>query len=211
MTIQEQFEAFKAALYEHNQVKNLTRIAPEDCDVKHFADSLLFLDLIPQGSRLLDIGTGAGFPAWPIACARPDIAVTAVDSNGKMLDFLRSQPLPNLTVRQWRIEDSGTVEMFDIVTGRALAPLGVQLEISAAPLVIGGRLIAMRSSHERELIEKSHPAAGQVGLKLIEILERPLEGTEIVRLLPIYEKTKPTPPPFPRRWADITKRPLLKG
>src|ERR1041384_4679794 len=124
-----QFEAFEAKLYEANAVMNLTRVPREECWLRHFVDSLLFQDLIPLNARVLDIGTGPGFPAWPLACARPDLQVTALDSNGKMLGFLRSQPLPNLEVVQERAEEWGAFERFGVVTGRALAPLPVQIEL----------------------------------------------------------------------------------
>jgi len=203
------FEAFKAALYERNQVKNLTRIVPEECEAKHFLDSLLFVDLIPSGAKVADLGTGPGLPAWPIACARPDVQVTAIDSNGKMLDFLRTQPLPNLVITQGRAEELSLRDYFDVVTGRALAPLGIQLEVSAALISLGGVFIPLRSESDRELIEKSQGAAGQLGLSLDRVVERQIPGTDLLRLCPVYVKTKPTPDNFPRMWATIQKRPLI--
>ena len=72
------FENFEEALYRANEVMNLTRVAREECWLRHFVDSLLFQDLIPRGAAVLDIGTGPGFPAWPLACARPDLSITAM-------------------------------------------------------------------------------------------------------------------------------------
>ena len=202
----DQFEAFKAALYSANESRNLTRVPPEDCEIRHFLDSLIFQDLIPHGAEVLDIGTGPGFPAWPLAAARPDITVTAIDSNGKMLGFLGTQPLPNLIVKQIRAEEWPAREEFEFVTGRAVAPLSVQLEVSAPLVKVGGLLVPMRSSQESE--DFASEEFRTLGIKLREVVERLLPGTDIVRVFPVYEKTKPTPTKYPRRWGDIKKKPL---
>jgi 16S rRNA (guanine527-N7)-methyltransferase len=201
-----QFSEFEAALYLVNEVKNLTRVPRENAWRRHFADSLLFHDLIPSGVTVLDIGTGPGFPAWPLACARPDLQVTALDSNGKMLDFLRSQPLPNLTVVQTRVEDWSVREHFDVVTGRAIAPFAIQMELSSAPCRGGGLVIPMRTSQDEEAI--SFLRTGQLSLKLREVVSRELVGEELVRVFPVYEKTSKTMKKFPRRWAEIRQKPL---
>jgi 16S rRNA (guanine527-N7)-methyltransferase len=201
-----QFEAFEAKLYEANAVMNLTRVPREECWLRHFVDSLLFQDLIPQGARVLDIGTGPGFPAWPLACARPDLHVTALDSNGKMLGFLKQNPLPNLEVVQARAEGWGVREAFDIVTGRAVAPLPAQLELSAPPLKVGGRLIPMRTPTD-EAAARAFPAA-KLGLKPAGLYKRELPGTDIVRLFPVYEKVAATASIYPRPWAELKRKPL---
>jgi 16S rRNA (guanine527-N7)-methyltransferase len=200
------FEGFEEALYRANEVMNLTRVPREDCAIRHFLDSLLLSPSLPEGSAVLDVGTGPGFPAWPLACARPDLSVTAMDSSGKMLGFLRSQPLPNLEVLQARAEEAGRREAYDVVTGRAVAPLAIQLELSAAFLKIGGRAIPMRTPPEAEEA-KTFPA-NELGLRLVELLEVPLPGTDVVRLLPVFEKVRATPPTYPRRWAEIRAKPL---
>ena len=202
----EQFDAFEEALYTANEVKNLTRVPRENAWRRHFVDSLLFHDLIPIGSTVLDIGTGPGFPAWPLACARPDLQITALDSNGKMLDFLRSQPLLNLTVAQNRAEDWTPREHFDVVTGRAVAPFAIQMELSSAPCRGGGLVIPMRSAQDDDSIAGLR--TGQLSLKLKEIVRRELAGEEVVRVFPVYEKTSKTMKKFPRRWAEIKAKPL---
>lgn len=126
------FEEFEAGLYAANEVMNLTRVPQGECHLRHFLDSLLVAPEIEPGATVLDIGTGPGFPAWPLALARPDLSVTALDSSGKMLGFLRRHPLPNLIIVEARAEDWGVRDRFDFVTGRAVAPLALQLELSAA-------------------------------------------------------------------------------
>ena len=199
------FAVFEEALYKANQITNLTRVPQEDCWRRHFIDSLLIAPLISTNATVLDIGTGAGFPAWPLACARPDLSVTALDSSGKMIGFLRTQPLPNLRVIQERAEDWGVREEFDFVTGRALAPLPIQLELSAAACKIGGLVVPMRTPVERESFPCEEYA--ELGLRLKETHEQMLPGGEM-RAFPIYEKVARTPKGYPRKWADMRKKPL---
>lgn len=200
------FSTFEEALYEANEVMNLTRVPSEEGWLRHFIDSLILARLIPEGATLLDIGTGPGFPAWPLACARPDIMVTALDSSGKMLRFLASQPLPNLTLVPGRAEEWRVREAFDVITGRALAPLPLQLELSAAPCRVGGVVLPMRTLAERDGF--SNPAFETLGLWLEKVEEIALPNTEIVRAIPIYRKTTRTPAKYPRRWAEMRKLPL---
>lgn len=201
-----QFESFEGALYRANEVMNLTRVPRDECWLRHFVDSLLFQDLIPAESSVLDIGTGPGFPAWPLACARPDLSVTAMDSSGKMLGFLRSQPLPNLRIVQARAEEWAERDSFDIVTGRALAPLAVQLEISAGFARVGGLVLPMRTPSEKAAAERI--GAAQLGLKFESAVERNLPSTDIIRLFIQYRKIGKTPPKYPRSWSEIKRKPL---
>ena len=200
------FEQFEEALYEANKVMNLTRVPREEAWSRHFIDSLLFHDLIPKGATVLDIGSGPGFPAWPLAAARPDILVTALDANGKTTAFLQSQALPNLQVVQDRAEDFPQRERYEIVTGRALAPLAMQLELSAAACKVGGLVLPLRSKSDLELAQSFD--ASRLGLALEKAEVRLLPGTDIERLFPVYRKLKPTPAKYPRRWSEIKNTPL---
>ena len=200
------FQRFETALYETNEVMNLTRVPREECWYRHFLDSLIFHDLIPRGARVLDIGTGPGFPAWPLACARPDLSVTAMDSNGKMLGFLKSQPLSNLTAVNARAEEWNDKYGFDVVTGRAVAPLSTQLELSAGLCKRKGLVIPMRAASDIDGPETIN--LGPLGLKLDRTEKRILPGSDSIRIFPIYVKVKPTSPGYPRRWADMKAKPL---
>ncbi len=197
------FEDFEEALYRGNEVMNLTRVPKAACFERHFLDSLLLAEWIPEGASVLDLGSGPGFPAWPLAQARRDLRVTALDSSGKMLGFLRSQALPNLEVVEARAEDWGVRERFDFVTGRAVAPLPVFLELAAAPCRVGGEIMPMRTPLEiPEFAQAAEPCAE---LLYKGFVEKTLPGTDVVRAFPIYRKLKPTPRAFPRRWAEIRK------
>ncbi len=202
----QQFQQFEDALYKANEVMNLTRVPKEDCWQRHFLDSLLFQDLIPRHAFVLDIGTGPGFPSWPLACARPDIKITTIDSNGKMIGFLQQNELPNLTNIQDRAENWKVNERFDFVTGRALAPLSTQLELSARPCKIKGQIVPMRSESDRDLVQSVD--LEPLGLEYVETIERPMPGTDITRLFPVYKKVAKTKHGFPRRWAEIKSYPL---
>lgn len=197
---------FETGLYERNRTVNLTRVPRDRFFTRHVIDSLLFQDLIPKGSRVLDLGTGAGFPAWPLAWARSDLRVMALDSSGKPLAFLISHALPNLEALQGRAEEWGLPESFDVVTGRALAPLSVQLELSASPCAVGGWVLPLRTESDVPAIEAFEPRVLGLELILVERRTLPMEGA--VRVCPKYKKVSKTPPRYPRSWAEIRKRPL---
>lgn len=200
----DQFELFESNLYVVNEERNLTRVPRDECWSRHFLDSLLIAPLIPEGAKVLDIGCGPGFPSWPIACARPDLQVMGMDSNGKMLGFLESQTLPNLSVSSDRAEESLLREKFDFVTGRAVAPMAIQCEISAAFLRIGGFFVPMRTQNDQWDAED---ALKLIGLEIVNVERRQIGDVE--RVFPMFRKFKATPRKFPRRWAEIKKKPLF--
>ncbi|HWA83359.1 MAG TPA: 16S rRNA (guanine(527)-N(7))-methyltransferase RsmG [Fimbriimonadaceae bacterium] len=202
----DRFQEFEENLYKWNEVMNLTRVPKGECWVRHFLDSLLIQEMIPKGASVLDIGTGPGFPAWPLACAKPDLQVVAIDSSGKMIGFLDNNPLENLKTLKVRAEEWGMRDAFDVVTGRAIAPLGIQLEISAPLCKFGGVILPMRTPSEREAVDKD---VSDLGLRLENVVEKALPGTEIVRLFPVYRKVAKTPERYPRPWAEIRRRPII--
>lgn len=183
---------------------NLTRVPKDESWIRHFADSLLFESVFTEGSQVLDIGTGPGFPAWPLACARPDLKVTAIDSSGKMLGFLEKTPLPNLNLVQVRAEEWDMREQFDFVTGRALAPLPVQLELSAPLCRIGGFVTPMRTPSDQVILN----SVDLLGLRLEAVKSRQLPDSTTERVMPLYKKVAPANKIYPRRWAEIKKNPL---
>ena len=203
-----EFEYFEEDLYEANEVMNLTRVPKEDCYIRHFLDSIMIgkiiSELVPGGS-VLDIGTGPGFPAWPIATAFPELKVTALDANGKMLGFLDRHRRDNLTIEHVRAEEVKERERFDVVTGRAVAPFGIQLEISAAQVKQGGYFIPMRTPSD----DLTSQVWTKLGLDLVETREQLIPGTDVIRVFPIFKKNRQTAPFYPRRWPDIKKKPLL--
>jgi 16S rRNA (guanine527-N7)-methyltransferase len=202
----DELSIFVESLYEVNKVRNLTRVSPEDAALRHIVDSLLVVPFIPDGSHVLDVGCGPGFPAWVIAWARPDVSVLALDSNSKMQWFLSQHSRVNLGQRIQRAEEDILRDQFDVVTGRALAPFGIQAEVSAAWLTVGGIFIPFRTEAERAEIESAN--LGMLGLKLREMNKVELPDGAGTRLFPVWEKVKPTPIEYPRSWAKIKAKPL---
>lgn len=200
----EAFDTFQDRLYAKNLVMNLTRVPQEECWERHFADSLTLSSLIPRAATVLDVGSGPGFPGICLAIARKDISVTLLDSSGKALDFARAI-LEELAIAadiiEGRAENLGHEAhlrgAFDFVTGRAVAPLKIQAEISAPFARIGGRFVTMRTSDDyaRDFAE--------FGLKVSGEHLRRFGKSE--RKLIEYEKVASTPPEFPRPWAKIKR------
>jgi 16S rRNA (guanine527-N7)-methyltransferase len=199
-------DAFEEALYEANRSQNLTRVPRDEFWVRHVVDSLLPHELVPQGASVLDLGTGAGFPAWPLAWARPDLTVVALDAHGKAITFLEGVPLENLRTVHARAEERPQREEFEVVVGRALAPLPVQLELSAAPCRVGGLVLPYRTPRDERAALRF--PADRLGLKLEKLVRRSLPEGMGERLFPIFAKVAKTPPGFPRTWAQIVKDPL---
>lgn len=210
----EAFALFEKKLYEANASMNLTRVPQEECWSRHFLDSLSISPLIEKGASLLDIGAGAGMPGACIAIARPDITVSVMDSANKEFRFLSSLfggrgQLPVLyEIILARAEDAAREpslrESFDFVTGRALAPLAIQGELSAAFVIVGGKFVPMRTP-----ADSSEPfAANKLGLQLIDKTFPVIKPIAATRYLPVYKKTGKTPPEFPRAWAKIKSHPL---
>lgn len=189
---------------------NLTAIADErDFVVKHLLDSAAAIPLIPTGARLLDIGSGAGFPAVPIAILREDVFVTALDSTVKKTAFIaesaRSLGLKNLSVVAGRAEEQTSLfGTFDCVMARAVASLNILLELAAPMLKVGGAFVAYKSD-ESELASAENALRT---LKMHPICAKSFEIEGNSRALLAFEKTAPTPPQYPRRYGAIKKSPL---
>jgi len=198
--------AFVQALYHENLTTNLTRVPQEQADALHLADSLLVAEFTKHRAAVLDLGPGPGFPTVPLAICRPDLTITAVEATVKFARFLAAHAPVNVEVVTGRAEELDGRETVDVVTGRACAPLGVQLEISAAWCRVGGLVVPFRTPQEAE--ECDTVPCGQLGLELIAMEERHVPTTDVVRLFPVYRKMRPTPAEFPRTWARIKAKPL---
>ena len=162
--------------------------------------------MIPASAKVLDIGTGPGFPAWPLACARPDLKVTALDSWRKGLAFLMTHPLPNLEILEGRAESVVRREAFDVVTGRAFAPFAVQAEASAAWVKVGGLFVPFRTPAESDLVLTF--GGDVLGLRLRDKITASLPHGAGDRLFPVFEKVTRTDRGYPRSWAEMKKRPI---
>ncbi len=205
-------------LYEANQQMNLTRVPPEQAVGRHLLDSLCLLRVhpFPRGARVLDIGTGAGLPAIPIAIVRPDLCLTLLDSHGKTVNFLQQTcallGIPATVVHARAEEWAHTPdarEQFDIAFARAVAKMPILTELMVPFLKVGGVGLALKSIHELEEIRTAEAAAQALGAELeIRFTEYESETGLVQRAIALLHKVQPTPKRYPRRWSQITKHPL---
>ena len=218
------FQKYLELLLNWNKKMNLTAITdPVGIAVKHFADSLAAVSLLPEksGISVIDVGTGAGFPGIPFAIARPDIRLTLLDSLNKRLLFLeevcRELDIPVQRIHA-RAEEGGRKselrEQFDVATARAVAGLPVLLEYCLPFVKKGGCFLALKGPDSDE----EHRAAGNALSKLggrtaavhkLLLPATPREGIEQQeRRIFVFDKVSQTPPAYPRASAKISKAPL---
>ncbi len=206
-------------LLEQNQLFNLTAIkTPEGAALLHFADSLTLSEFVPEGANLLDIGSGAGFPAIPLAIARPDVTITALDSTQKRIDFINRCAemlgLDNLHAVCHRAEDvtgKDFKEAYDIVTARAVAPYPILLELAIPAVRIGGEFVAMKSkdvSRETSGIGKVTKMLG-ISDPIFHNVKIENEAEEFERSIVTLKKLSAPPTKYPRAYAQIKKRPIF--
>ena len=205
---------YAALLAEWNEKMNLTAITEEPIVIeKHFMDSLLIAkDFVFAGKKIADIGSGAGFPGVVLALAFPSCHVTLIDATKKKFLFLQELKeklgISNIAFHVGRVEDmKAERDTFDIVTARGFAAMNIFLEVGAPLAKKGGTLIAMKSLRGEEELVKSKFAIHRLGLSLSSTKKDVLPDGEI-RLNYYFEKKQPTPPSYPRPWAEILKKPL---
>lgn len=202
---------FRDCVLETNKKFNLTAITDErEFDVKHIADSLVAVSEIPFGARLCDIGAGAGFPSFPIAVARRDVSVTALDSTAKKMNFLKdcaaTLDVGNLDTVIGRAEEQKSLfSTFDVVTARAVSSLSVLLELSMPLLKVGGKFIAYKTD-ESEL-PSARNALAALNAKHVSTKNVTLPNGDRRAIL-VFEKTDKTPARFPRKYGAIKNSPL---
>jgi len=196
---------------ESNKAFNLTAITDEkDFAVKHIADSLAGVSEIPSGAKLCDIGSGAGFPSMPIAIARTDVSVTALDSTAKKMTFVsqsaKALGIQNLSAIAGRAEEQkAQFTKFDVVTARAVSALPILLELAMPFLKVGGLFLAYKTDESE--IETSKNAMKVLGVKHLRTKFLNLPNGD-KRAILVFEKIKPTPPQYPRVYGSIKKKPL---
>lgn len=213
----ERFFAFADLLLEKNKVMNLTAITSEnEVILKHFLDSASISALIPANSSVIDVGCGAGFPTVPLAIVRPDLEITALDSTGKRIDFVKEAVsllnLNNVSPVCARAEDFAILsrESFDVCTSRAVARLNVLSELCIPLVKLGGRFIAMKSDKGEEEYAECKSGIGTLGCKLRGVTSDVFEFADvrITRQLFDFEKVCTTPKTYPRQYSKILKKPL---
>ena len=207
--------AFGHELIEKNRVMNLTAITePQAVARMHFLDSMALLSCADlSGASVVDVGCGAGFPGVPLKIAEPSIQLTLLDSLGKRMDWLQ-QILPQLGIEAYcvcaRAEEYAAAhrEIYDAAVSRAVARLNLLAELCLPLVRPGGLFIAMKSSDSDEEISQAARAISLLGGRLERIADYPVPGTDTVHRAVVVRKERPTPKPYPRRYAKIKQSPL---
>lgn len=211
------FEKLAELLIEQNKTMNLTAITdPDGIAVKHFADSISALSAyeFAENAKVLDVGTGAGFPSIPLLIARPDLEMTMIDSTAKKLKYVASTVETlglNAEVLHTRAEEAGQSkeyrEKFDIVCSRAVAALNVLCEYCLPFVKVGGVFLAMKAAKAQEEIADAKNAIKTLGGKIVAEKSFSLsDGGE--RTIVVIKKISQVPPKYPRVSAQIAKKPL---
>lgn len=186
----------------------------EKLETKHIPDSLAikkFFEKYYLPENILDIGTGGGFPAIPIALEYEEIEVFALDSTAKKIKFIENVKneliLQNLFPVCSRIEDFDKKEFFDVVTTRAVANLSSILEYSAPFAKINGYIVAYKSKTADDELLLAKNALKILGLNFIEKIDCKIDE-DLSRCLLVFQKMKKTPKNYPRGNNLVRKNPL---
>lgn len=213
----EMFDAYASLLAEWNQKINLTAITdPDGMVTKHFADSLTLLAAndMKEGSRLIDVGSGAGFPGLPAKIMRPDINITLLDSTNKRINFLNTVAKElglDISAVHGRAEELANTpehrEKYDYATARAVAQLNQLCEYCLGFVKVGGSFISLKGPSAAQEGESAKNAISKMGGKLSEIVPYNLaDGSQ--RMVVIIKKISQTPTNYPRHGSKISKKPL---
>jgi len=214
------FYIFTNYLLSENEKYNLTSITDiDEIIVKHYIDSVMVLKYfdIPENSKLIDVGTGAGFPALPLSIMRTDLKMTFLDGSNKKINFIKSavdNVSNNFIFYCGRAEDFGKKsdvrETYDFAVSRAVARLNILCELTIPFIKPGGFFIAYKSKNVDEEIFEAKNALKILDLTIDEIQEFNLktENDNNKRVLVKIKKLKKTSPKYPRKFSDITKNPL---
>ncbi len=202
-------------LEERNKVMNLTAISgEEDVARLHFLDCAALLSVLDlSGKKVIDVGTGAGFPGMVLKILSPETDFVLLDSLNKRIDFLTELQeklgLGKLSCVHARAEEAAKDRggSFDIALSRAVARLNVLCELCLPFVKVGGVFAAMKGPDCTEELQEAENAIRTLGGRLRGTAPYTIPGTDIVHTVVIIEKVKPTHPKYPRKWAQIKKQP----
>ena len=213
----QRLDTFAEMLIETNKSFNLTAIKePDDVTVKHFADCLSIFKYIdiPENAKIIDVGTGAGFPGLVLKLYRPDIQMTFLDSTKKRLGFIENV-LNECRIKgdilHMRAEEAAQLtkyrEKYDFATARAVAALPVLSEYCLPFVKVGGSFVSMKSAESNEEISEAKKAINILGGKIEDDILFDLVENMPRRIIRI-KKNSQTPTKYPRPSAQISKKPL---
>lgn len=214
----EKLDRYASVLMEWNEKMNLTAIKkPEEIVTKHFVDSLTLLCAlqIPEGAKLIDVGTGAGFPAVPVKVMRPDLRITLLDSLNKRVTFLSALSAEleqeNLCIHA-RAEEAGQNpvyrQQYDVATARAVAHLRELAEYCLPLVKAQGVFAAMKSGEIETELAEALKAIKLLG-GFVEKIYRCTLPDGSARSIIVIRKISQTSSKYPRPHAKIAKSPLM--
>lgn len=213
----EKFYNYMQMLIEWNKKINLTAITePKEIILKHFIDSLTISKYIERGTKLIDIGTGAGFPGIPLKIYDSTLEITLLDSLNKRITFLNEVieklKLNNIETIHGRIEDIAQKEeyreKYDIVTSRAVSNLNILAEYMIPLNKIGGISICMKGTEIEEELNDAKNAIKLLGGKIEKVEEFDLVNENIKRNIIIIKKEKRTSSKYPRKAGMPSRKPI---
>lgn len=216
----QQLVDFYEYLVEKNKVMNLTGITEfQEVLVKHFLDSLACVKAvdIKKVKRMMDVGTGAGFPGVPLKIAFPHLEACLLDSLKKRVNFLEETfdllKLTDITAVHGRAEEyaknKAYRESFDLCVSRAVSNLATLSEYCLPYVKVGGSFISYKSGTVQEEAEQAEKAVKILGGKIRDVVYFSLPDSEIQRSLVVIEKVKSTPGKYPRKAGTPLKEPLV--
>lgn len=211
----DKFEIYQRLLIEWNEKMNLTAITePQEIKIKHFEDSLTCIKsgYIKDNDKVIDVGTGAGFPGLPIKFANDTVDLTLMDSLNKRLIFLGEvlkETKTNANLIHMRAEEGGQNakyrEKYDVAVSRAVANMSVLCEYCLPFVKVGGFFLAMKSKEYETELTQATDIIKRLGGSIKEVQLHTLTGDEITHSIIVIEKIKTTPNAYPRKGKKVGK------
>ena len=207
---------YSELLLSWNEKINLTAIRePREVAVKHFADSLTGLSLLPENARVIDVGAGAGFPSLPLKIMRDDISVTMLDSLNKRVSFLNEvisvlglKKTAAIHARAEELAKKNGRESYDVCVSRAVARLCVLSEYCLPYVKIGGSFLAYKGPEVGGELEEAKAAIAALGGEVADIKRYNLPASDITHSIIVIKKIRQTPTKYPRNSGKISKSPI---
>ena len=200
---------------ETNEKFNLTAITNEDEFVEKmiFDSALVLSNTDLSNKKVIDVGTGAGYPGMVLRILEPNVKMSLLDSTKKKIDFINvfalANNLPiNPVVDRVETYSRMHIEEYDLAVARAVAPLNILLEIITPLLKVGGEFIAMKGANYQEEIDQASKALKKLDVEITNIEEYVLPESQEKRVLIHIKKNKTTNKKYPRDYSEIKRQPL---
>lgn len=210
------FRRYYELLTEWNAVMNLTAISGEEDTARlHFLDCAALAELVDlSGKRVIDVGTGAGFPGMVLKILRPETELTLLDSLDKRLRFLSTVcgelGFADVQCLHARAEEAPPElrQSFDVACSRAVARLNLLAELCLPFVKLGGVFAAMKGPEVTEELREAEKGIRLLGGEVERVAEYAVPGTELRHNAVLIRKVSETPKKYPRKWGQMKKQPL---